>query len=90
MSKSAQQVRAEEFVRVWQTARTCNDVATHYGVTVQAVNLRASRLRARGVPLKKHSPVGRHRLGVRSLATLARKLNKAGASRPSGRETGDG
>jgi len=44
----------EQFVRLWQTSASVNDVADAMGISKLGASVKASHLRRRGVPLKKH------------------------------------
>lgn len=46
-------ISAAEFVKIWQSSDSRAAVAKRCGSTEQSVGHRASRLRSRGVPLKK-------------------------------------
>jgi len=71
-------VTPEEFVRVWQTCRTVDEVAKKLNLTKRACYQRAVAYRKKGVALKKY-PVGRHGahhdIDYASLASLARSLS---------------
>jgi len=79
MMKDLRQRAAEEFVRIWQTAKSPADAAKKAGLkTDRVASTRATQLRAKGVPLKKF-PRGAGK-GVphndwSALAKLARSLN---------------
>jgi hypothetical protein len=62
-------VKAEEFVRAWQTASSTLEVAMAIGTTVLSARQRAESYRRRGVPLK-HMPTS-HRLDWSRLAQIA-------------------
>lgn len=67
-------VTDEVFVVAWQGCGSLAAVAKRLGIGTQNAAVRASRLRKRGVPLKKYpGGGGRNRKDVTGLATLARK-----------------
>ena len=43
---------AEEFIKVWQTSQTKQDVIRQLGMNESTVNQRATRYRKMGIPLK--------------------------------------
>lgn len=67
---------AEEFIRVWQAGGSRKEIAERLGIQIRSADSMASRLRRRGVPLKKFSGNGRRTLDYEALAALARELEK--------------
>lgn len=72
------QAVAAEFVRVWQSAASAQDVADHFKTTLPAVSSAASALRKKGVPLKKFGGKGSEKRAIdyAALATLAEQEAK--------------
>ena len=66
---------AEQFVRVWQTATTCAEVAEAIGVTRTYAYQIAHRIRKAGVPLRKPArgkPGPLANLDVKGLTQIAK------------------
>ena len=63
----------EEFVKLWQTAQSLDEVAAKMKRTVIDATARASYFRQRGVPLKKFT--GKRKSDYSKLAALAEQLN---------------
>lgn len=72
----------EDFIRIWQASKNHAEVASAAGVSVHSVASRASRLRARGVPLKKFSVCAPRDYGA--LAALARSCEPAAQDQKGG------
>lgn len=68
-------VTPEEFVRIWQTSDSAQEVAAKIGSTVPNVSSRACQYRKQmGIPLKKMSSAPHERIDRAALAELARSL----------------
>lgn len=72
MSKERTYVRAEEFIRVWQSSKSRVAAAKKLGLSLRNASARATLLRRRGVELKKFWP-GAHSLDYKALAKLAKE-----------------
>ena len=73
-------VRASEFVRIWQTSQTVEEVASKTGVGRDACYQRALKYRQNNVPLKKlpmTENTGTASLDYDELAKLAAEFNNA-------------
>lgn len=68
-----EQQKHENFVRVWQRAKSPQEVATTLGVKIDYVKRQAGALRKNDVPLKKMSR-GRAKINYASLRALAENL----------------
>lgn len=64
----------EEFVELWQNAKSEVEVAEKLGVTRQAVNQRAYIFRKHGVPLRKFQ--AKPKVDWKALAKLAKKQGR--------------
>ena len=67
-------IKAVDFVPVWQQSNSCEQVAEHFGKTALWASMFATRLRAKGVGLKKmERAVGGRRLDIDELNALVEK-----------------
>lgn len=73
MKGNRKQLTAYAFVRAWQTASSIEAFCKKTGYPERSASARASTLRAKGIPLKKH-PRGVQALNVPALASLAKDL----------------
>ncbi len=64
----------EEFVRVWQSSGSIKEVAVRLGRKPDTVRVYASRMRKKGIPLKKYQ--SQPGMDVPRLQQLARELQK--------------
>jgi len=55
MRKGRKQLMAEEFVRIWQTSNSVQEVAEKTGYKSTTLSVKANSLRRMGIPLKKYS-----------------------------------
>jgi len=76
MSMSKIKATNEEFIRAWQKASSCAEVAQKLGLKIGQIRVRAWLLRTNGVPLKKMSSGGRPKADFKKLAILARSCAK--------------
>lgn len=73
-------VSAEEFVEIWQKAKSLSEVCSKTGLATASASVKASNLRAAGVPLKVFavgSRVGPKTVDVNGLKSLAKKYARA-------------
>lgn len=66
----------ETFVICWQQSRSAEEVADKTGMAVNSVYVKANRLRAKGVPLKKFKYGGSEAIDYKGLAALAQELGE--------------
>lgn len=66
-------ISAEEFVRIWQTAASKEEVIEKTGLSLEMTRGKAAKLRKIGVPLKKFNSMGT-KLDVQALIALAESL----------------
>lgn len=69
------EIPVEEFIRVWQRSPSGKAAAEKLGMDPLAASVRASRLRARGVPLKRMRKPG-VQLDIPKLAALVGKYKR--------------
>ena len=78
MPKGKKHLAAEEFVIIWQSSSTIDEVMRRTGLTRGSATARASKYRSKGVPLKRmHSGSQKYTQEKwSSLAGLARRVEK--------------
>ena len=78
MAKGKKHIAAEEFVIIWQSSRTLDEVLRQTGLARGSATARASKYRRMGVPLKRmHSGSQKYTQEKwSSLAGLARRVQK--------------
>ena len=50
--KNHKRISAKEFIRIWQTSKTLDDVCDHFGLSKSSASTRATNFRTKGVMLK--------------------------------------
>lgn len=68
-------VTAEQFVKVWQKAKSAIAAAKAMGMDYGNARVRAAQMRKRGIPLKMFGR-GRKPMNVRALSKIAREAGK--------------
>ena len=68
-------IPAEDFIRIWQAAKTLDEVAEKAGITRRSATFRACKYRARGIPLKyMDHPDTLNDVDIERLAALSKEL----------------
>lgn len=67
-------IGAEEFIRAWQVAENLDEVSTKIAKDIKYTSSRASRLRKKGVSLKKFTGGSGARVNYAKLDALAKEL----------------
>lgn len=75
MSRRKSRVSSEEFVRIWQNAKSLSEVADLCGMTKRAASVRATYYRARQIDLKEFDGS----LDVGALSAIAKRHAPKGA-----------
>ena len=81
MKEKRKNMKPEDFVIVWQTSESVDEVAARLGLRKTSCQQKATQMRRKGVPLKKMYKSRRFSSEKwAALASLARHIEKRGAA----------